>query len=113
MGKRTDLMIPYGIADFRRIRSEGYYYEELAATGEISFDLVTSFPADAIIRTENFRSLFHYYGVLSMSERKKGMSYFRIPNACVEKQLFNYLRDSYRRVRLEEIPLQGEDHDTI
>ena len=76
--------------------------EELAATGEISFDLVSSFPADAIIKTENFRSLFHYYGVLSMSERKKGMSYFRIPNACVEKQLFNYLRDSYRRVRLPD-----------
>ena len=76
--------------------------EELAATGEISFDLVASFPADAIIKTENFRSLFHYYGILSMSERKKGMSYFRIPNACVEKQLFNYLRDSYRRVRLPD-----------
>ena len=76
--------------------------EELAATGEIAFDLVPSFPADAIVKTENFRSLFHYYGVLSMSERKKGMSYFRIPNACVEKQLFNYLRDSYRRTRLPD-----------
>ncbi|MBO7684539.1 MAG: hypothetical protein J6T51_07430 [Kiritimatiellae bacterium] len=24
--RRTDLKIPYGISDFRRIRSEGYYY---------------------------------------------------------------------------------------
>ena len=24
--KRTDLKIPYGISDFRRIRNEGYYY---------------------------------------------------------------------------------------
>ena len=76
--------------------------EELAATGEIAFDLVPSFPADAIIRTENFRSLFHYYGILSMSERREGMTYFRIPNACIEKQLFNYLRDSYRRTRLPD-----------
>ena len=76
--------------------------EELAATGEIAFDLVSSFPADAIVKTENFRSLFHYYGILSMAERRKGMSYFRIPNACVEKQLFNYLRDSYRRTRLPD-----------
>ena len=30
------------------------------------------------------------------------MTYFRIPNACVEKQLFNYLRDSYRRVKLPD-----------
>ncbi|MBO7683654.1 MAG: AAA family ATPase, partial [Kiritimatiellae bacterium] len=26
MPKRTDLKIPYGVSDFRRIRSEGYYY---------------------------------------------------------------------------------------
>ena len=76
--------------------------EELAATGEISFDLVESFPAEAIVKVENFRSLFHYYGILSMAGRREGMTYFRIPNACVEKQLFNYLRDSYRRVKLPD-----------
>ena len=73
--------------------------EELAATGEIQFELEESFSAEAIINPENFRSLFHYYGILSMSERRKGMTYFRIPNACVERQLFGYLRDSYRRVK--------------
>ena len=24
--KRKDLLIPYGVSDFRRIRNEGYYY---------------------------------------------------------------------------------------
>ena len=81
MAKRTDLGIPYGVADFRTIREEGLYYVD---------------------KTENFRSLFHYYGILSMAERREGMSYFRVPNACVEKQLFNYLRDSYRRTRLPD-----------
>ena len=76
--------------------------EELAAHGEIAFDLVPSFPADAIIKTANFRSLFHYYGVLSMAERRKGMTFFRVPNICVEKQIFNYLRDSYGRVKLPD-----------
>ncbi|MBQ0033577.1 MAG: AAA family ATPase, partial [bacterium] len=76
--------------------------EELAATGEIPFELVESFPAEAIVEPENFRSLFHYYGILSMAERRKGMTYFKIPNACVEQQLFNYLRDSYRRVKLPD-----------
>ena len=76
--------------------------EELAATGEISFDLVESFPTEDIVKSENFRSLFHYYGILSMAERREGMTYFRIPNACVEQQLFNYLRDSYRRVKLPD-----------
>ena len=76
--------------------------EELAAKGEIPFELVASFPADRIIEPDNFRSLFHYYGVLSMAARKKGMAYFRVPNACVEKQIFNYLRDSYRRVKIPD-----------
>ncbi len=76
--------------------------EELAAKGEIPFELVASFPADRIVEPDNFRSLFHYYGVLSMAARKKGMSYFRVPNVCVEKQIFSYLRDSYRRVKIPD-----------
>ncbi|MCQ2394312.1 MAG: ATP-binding protein [Kiritimatiellae bacterium] len=76
--------------------------EELAAKGEIPFELVESFPADRLIEPDNFRSLFLYYGVLSMTSRKKGLSYFRVPNVCVEKQIFNYLRDSYRRVKVPD-----------
>ena len=73
--------------------------EELAATGRISFDLVESFPADDIADEENFRSLFHYYGILSMAGREKGQTVFKIPNVCVERQLFGYLRKAYRRTR--------------
>ena len=73
--------------------------EELAATGRICFDLVESFPADAIPEEENFRSLFHYYGILSMAGREKGQTVFKIPNVCVERQLFGYLRRAYRRTR--------------
>ena len=69
--------------------------ERLAATGQISFDLVDSFPADKIADEENFRSLFYYYGILSMGGREKGTTVFKIPNACVERQLFGYLRDAY------------------
>ncbi|MCQ2395947.1 MAG: AAA family ATPase, partial [Kiritimatiellae bacterium] len=39
--------------------------EEIAATGRIPFELVPSFPADRLIEPANFRSLFHYYGILS------------------------------------------------
>ncbi len=74
--------------------------EELAATGKISFDLVESFPADAIAEEENFRSLFHYYGILSMAGREEGQTVFKIPNVCVERQLFGYLRKAYRRTRV-------------
>ncbi len=73
--------------------------EQLAATGEISFDLVESFPADRISDLANFHSLFHYYGIVSMQERREGQTVFKIPNVCVRRQLFDYLRDAYRRTR--------------
>ena len=73
--------------------------EQLAATGEISFDLVESFPADKISDLANFHSLFHYYGIVSMQGRRRGQTVFRIPNVCVRRQLFDYLRDAYRRTR--------------
>ena len=73
--------------------------EQLAATGEISFDLVESFPADRISDLANFHSLFHYYGIVSMQGRREGQTVFKIPNVCVRRQLFDYLRDAYRRTR--------------
>ena len=73
--------------------------EEIASTGQIAFDLVESFPADKIPDIENFRSLFHYYGILSMAGREMGQTVFKVPNLCVEHQLFGYLRTVYLRTR--------------
>ena len=73
--------------------------EQLAATGKIVFNLVDSFPAEKITEEKNFRSLFHYYGILSMAGRERGRIVFKVPNACVERQLFGYLREAYLRKR--------------
>ena len=69
--------------------------EQAVAKGGIQFPLVDSFPAEAIVKPENFHSLFFYYGLLSMSGRKMGDTVFSVPNACVEKQVYGYLRDRY------------------
>ena len=69
--------------------------EQAVAKGGIQFPLVESFPAEAIIKPENFHSLFFYYGLLSMVDRKMGEIVYSVPNACVEKQIFGYLRDRY------------------
>ena len=73
--------------------------ERLAAEKRIVFDLVDSFPAEKISDPANFRSLFHYYGILSMGGRERGRTVFHIPNVCVERQLFGYLRGAYSRKR--------------
>ena len=69
--------------------------EQTVTTGGVQFSLVESFPAEAIIQPENFHSLFFYYGLLAMSDRKMGDIVFSVPNACVEKQIFGYLRKQY------------------
>ena len=69
--------------------------EQAVAKGGIQFPLVESFPAEAIIKPENFRSLFFYYGLLSMTGWKTGRPVFGVPNTCVEKQIYGYLRTRY------------------
>ena len=99
---KTDYDKLQTIADIQRRMaggSEGVLpvTEEIASTGQISFDLVESFPADKISDVANFRSLFHYYGILSMAGREMGQTVFKVPNLCVQHQLFGYLRSAYLR----------------
>ena len=100
---RTDYAKLKTIADIqRRIDPENVQdslpiTERLAADGEIWFPLKTSFPADSIPKPENFKSLFYYYGIISMKERRKGLDWFRIPNICVKQQVFDYLREHVSR----------------
>ena len=83
MAKRTDLKIPYGILDFKRIRNEGLYCVDktmfLAQLEEsdsfVFFVRPRRFGKSLFVdmlrlyydrnEKENFRSLFHYCGILS------------------------------------------------
>ena len=58
-----------------------------------------SFSADQIQNPENFLSLFYYYGIVSMKGRHEGTDWFHIPNVCVKRQLFDYLRLHYEHSR--------------
>ena len=73
--------------------------EALAAEGEICFPLKESFDADAIKEPDNFLSLFYYYGIITMKERREGADWFKIPNVCVKRQMFDYLRRHYEHTR--------------
>lgn len=99
--------IPYGIVDFKRIRDEGYYYVDKTAyirkmearDSFVFFVRPRRMGKSLFSDVANFRSLFHYYGILSMAGRRKGMTFFKVPNVCIERQLFAYLREAYRRTR--------------
>ena len=71
--------------------------EEIAAKGEILVNLHTSFPAEKIVETDNFRSLLYYYGLLTMCGTRGDRIVMCIPNNCVREQYFGFLREYYQQ----------------
>lgn len=71
--------------------------EEIAVKGEILVNLHTSFPAEKVAQTDNFRSLLYYYGLLTMCGTRGDRIIMCIPNNCVREQYFGFLREYYQQ----------------
>ena len=54
-----------------------------------------SFPLDRLDRRENFLSLLHYFGLLSIRDVSYGVPRLGIPNQTVKRLMYGYLRDAY------------------
>ena len=59
-----------------------------------------SFPLEQLDLPENFLSLLHYFGLLSIREVAHGVPRLGIPNQTVKRLMYGYLRDAYRDVEL-------------
>ena len=57
-----------------------------------------SFPLHELADRQNFLSLLHYFGLLSIREVVAGMPRLGIPNQTVKQLMYGYLRDGYRDV---------------
>ena len=57
-----------------------------------------SFPQQQLTDEENFLSLLHYFGLLSIREVAGGALRLGIPNQTVKRLMYGYLRDAYRDV---------------
>ena len=71
----------------------------------MTFDLSDSFQIKEIIKEKNFKSLYYYYGIVTMSRFEEGDLYFKVPNECVKRQIFDYMREQYER----EVPALESD----
>lgn len=67
----------------------------IAEEGFIYGTLVEQFPAEALIRKENFISLLYYYGMLTISGTRGMMLKLGIPNNNVRRQYYGYLMEEY------------------
>ena len=64
-----------------------------------------SFPLKQLTDEENFLSLLHYFGLLSIREVAGGTLRLGIPNQTVKRLMYGYLRDAYRDVEVFRIRL--------
>ena len=64
-----------------------------------------SFPLQQLTDEENFLSLLHYFGLLSIRAVAGGTPRLGIPNQTVKRLMYGYLRDAYRDVEVFQISL--------
>lgn len=69
---------------------------EIIDTGEQVSSIQTSFPAEGLLRQENFISLLYYLGLLTFAGEKEGRPLLKIPNRTVQQLMYSYLREAYR-----------------
>ena len=68
--------------------------EELADKGEATFELVESFPIEEICDAKNFKSLYYYYGIVTMGRIDFDETYYRVPNECIRQFILRELHNS-------------------
>ena len=64
-----------------------------------------SFPLKQLTDEENFLSLLHYFGLLSIRDARGVMPTLAIPNQTVKRLMYGYLRDAYRDVGVFSVSL--------
>lgn len=79
--------------------------QEIISEGSVTADIVTAFPAEDMVKPDNFKSLLYYFGLLSIRGVSRGTQVLCIPNLTVREQLYTYLTEAYRKAELFEIDM--------
>ena len=82
------------------------------AEGRADSEIVDSFPQARLDQRENFLSLMHYFGLLSIRGTAAGVPQLGIPNQTVRRLTYGYLRDAYRDVGVFSLDLVEFDRLT-
>ena len=72
---------------------------------QVDTDIQPGFPLKDLTRRENFLSLLHYFGLLSIRDVVDGVPRLAIPNQTVKRLMYGYLRDAYDDVGVFSVDL--------
>ena len=79
--------------------------QQIVAEGSITVQIATSFPAEKMTDTENFKSLLFYFGMLSIQGVYRGTPVLGIPNLTVREQLYTYLVEAYSKASIFNVDI--------
>ena len=79
----------------RRLNGNFDLLRHISADGEAESPIQASFPLERLAGRENFLSLLHYFGLLSIRGVARGSPRLGIPNQTVKRLMYGYLRDAW------------------
>lgn len=82
--------------NFSRIR-------QIAEEGEVAASIEPSFPAEELVKPDNFTSLLFYFGILTIDRVEEGETVLKVPNLTIRQILFSYIEQGYREADVFDI----------
>ena len=89
----------------KRLNGNFDLLRHLAGEERVKAEVQPSFPLERLNERENFLSLLHYFGLLSIRGEVEGETVLGIPNQTVRHFMYGFLRDAYRDVGLFSVDL--------
>ena len=90
-----------------KVRLNGNFdlLRQVVGAGQADAEIQASFPLERLDERNNFLSLLHYFGLLSIQEAVAGDVRLHIPNQTVRQLLYGHLRDAYADVGVLSVDL--------
>ena len=73
---------------------------QVAGEGAVDANVNPSFPLGRLSERDNFLSLLHYFGLLSIRRDSRDKTRLGIPNQTVRRLLYGHLRDGWKDARV-------------
>ncbi len=106
----TNVRIDYGklrhlLVTGRQLNGNFDLLRDVIGEEQVDTRIQPGFPLKDLTKRENFLSLMHYFGLLSIRDVQGVLPRLAIPNQTVKRLMYGFLRDAYRDVEVFSVDL--------
>ena len=106
----TNVRIDYGklrhlLVTGRQLNGNFDLLRDVIGEEQVDTRIQPGFPLKDLTKPENFLSLLHYFGLLSIRDVVERVPRLAIPNQTVKRLMYGFLRDGYRDVEVFSVNL--------